>query len=58
MCVCMYVCMYVCVIIVCIIIILQPFHVSIFATLTSEVSIRVIMDKVGSASGSKSNIKS
>jgi hypothetical protein len=35
----------------------QPFHVSIFATLSSEVSTRAIVDKVTSASGSKINIK-
>ena len=38
-------------------IIMQPFHVSIYATLSPEVSLRVIKEKVGSASGSKSNIK-
>lgn len=35
----------------------KPFHVSIFATIQSEVSLRVILDKVSSASGSKINIK-
>jgi hypothetical protein len=36
---------------------LQPFHVSIFATSSSEINQRVVMDKVMAASGSKSYVK-
>ena len=34
----------------------QPAHVTIFATSTSELNQRVVMDKVMSASGSKSHV--
>lgn len=35
----------------------KPFHVSIFATSSSEINQRVVMDKVMAASGSKSYVK-
>ena len=35
----------------------QPFHIYIFATMASEISQRAVMDKVTSASGSKSHVK-
>lgn len=34
-----------------------PFHVNIYATVSSEINTRVIMDKVQSASGSKSHVR-
>ncbi|XP_064393864.1 uncharacterized protein LOC135341280 [Halichondria panicea] len=38
--------------------IFKPYHVSIFATSPTELSSRIINDKVASASGSKSHVKS
>ena len=35
----------------------QVAHVNIFATTSSEVTLRAIIDKVSSASGSKSHVK-